>query len=294
MLNAKSSKLALGTVQFGLNYGISNKNGLVNKDQARLILSQAYKNKIDTIDTAIAYGESEKVLGEIGVSNYNIVTKLPPLPEGIRNIQKWVFDNFYSSLYKLNLNSIYGILLHRSLDILGERGKILYEVLFELKSKGLIENIGASIYDPKELDDMENQGLELDIIQAPFNLFDRRLETSGWLAKLGSMKTKIYIRSVFLQGLLLLPSEQRPQYFSKWTDHFKQWDDWLKANDISALEACLNFLKVYSDVDKFIIGVTSQDQLLEIIAKFENNNKILDKSFEISDQNLINPSNWIK
>ena len=170
---SKSSKLALGTVQFGLNYGISNNNGLVKKNQAKLILSQAIKSNINTLDTAIVYGESESILGEIGISNFHVITKLPAIPRGNIDIRKWAIDNIYSSIKKLNVRNLYGVLLHKSVDILGEKGKVLNEVLVELKSKGLVEKIGASIYDPKELDDIENARIELDIIQAPFNVFDR-------------------------------------------------------------------------------------------------------------------------
>ena len=291
----KSSQLALGTVQFGLNYGISNTNGVVNKNQIKLILSQAYKSNINTLDTAIVYGESEGILGDIGIDDFNVLTKLPPVPENQADIRNWAIDNIYSSMKKLNVSSLYALLLHNSVDILGERGKVLNEVLLEYKYKGLIEKIGASIYDTEELDDIENSGIDFDIIQAPFNVFDRRLELSGWLSRLGNSDTEVHIRSVFLQGLLLLSSEARPKYFSKWEEHFKLWDDWLEGHDISSLEACLNFVKSYSNVDKIIVGVTNVKQLLEIISIFEDNdNKITPESLISNDQLLINPTNWFK
>ena len=295
MSSSKSDKLALGTVQFGLNYGISNDNGLVNKNQAKLILSQAFKSNINTLDTAAVYGVSERILGEIGINNFNVLTKLPPVPENQENIRKWAIDSIYSSMKKLNVSSIYALLLHNSVDILGEKGKVLNEVLQEFKHKGSIEKIGASIYDTAELDDIENSDIHFDIIQAPFNVFDRRLELSGWLSRLENSDTEVHIRSVFLQGLLLLSSEARPKYFAKWEGHFKLWDDWLEDNDISSLEACLNFVKSYSNVDKIIVGVTNVKQLLEIISIFEDNdNKMTPESLISNDQLLINPTNWFK
>ena len=105
----------------------------------------------------------------------------------------------------------------------------------------------------------------------------------------------MHIRSVFLQGLLLLSSEARPMYFSKWEEHFKLWDDWLEGHDISSLEACLHFVKSYSNVDKIIVGVTNVKQLIEIISIFEDNdNKITPESLISNDQLLINPTNWFK
>ena len=152
MSTSKSSKLALGTAQFGLNYGISNKNGLVKKNQAKLILSQASQCNIQILDTAIVYGESENILGEIGITGFDVVTKLPAIPGGKMDIKAWVINNVSSSLSKLKVNSLYGLLLHQSSDILGEKGKILNEVLYELKNKGLVKKIGVSVYDPNELD----------------------------------------------------------------------------------------------------------------------------------------------
>ena len=121
MSNSKSDKLALGTVQFGLNYGISNTNSVVNKNHTKLILSQAYKSNVNTLDTAPFYGESERILGEIGIDDFNVVTKLPPAPENQADIRKWAIDNIYSSMKKLNVSSLYALLLHNSVDILGER-----------------------------------------------------------------------------------------------------------------------------------------------------------------------------
>jgi aryl-alcohol dehydrogenase-like predicted oxidoreductase len=292
---SQGNKLALGTAQFGLNYGISNKSGLVKKNQAKLILSQATKSNINLLDTAIAYGESEGILGEIGVRDFDVITKLPELPVGNVNVKKWAIDNVYLSINKLQVSSLYGILLHKSTDILGEKGKLLNEVLFELKSRGVVRKIGASIYDPYELNDMESAKIKMDIIQAPFNVFDRRLELSGWLERLGALETEVHVRSVFLQGLLLLPPGERHKYFSKWEAHFKIWDDWLKDNDIGALEACLKFVKSYSNIDISIVGVTDESQLLEIISKYEDNdNKITPKSLISNDKLLINPTNWFK
>ena len=122
---SKSSKLALGTVQFGLNYGISNTNGVVNKNQTKLILSQAYKSNINTLDTAAVYGESESILGEIGIDDFNVLTKLPPVPENQADIRKWAIDNIYSSMKKLNVSSLYALLLHNSVDILGANDAFL-------------------------------------------------------------------------------------------------------------------------------------------------------------------------
>ena len=85
-------KIALGTAQFGLDYGISNNSGQVSYDETKLIL-KAKQFKICTLDTAMSYGDCEKILGDIGVSQFNLITKLPPIPNNLLNIESWVTTN---------------------------------------------------------------------------------------------------------------------------------------------------------------------------------------------------------
>ena len=165
MVNEKKirNRIALGTVQFGLNYGISNYSGKVLHSDVCEILIEAKNQGINTIDTAIIYGESETVLGKSEVSNFKIVTKLPPIPLNVKDINAWATKNVYSSISKLRVSNLYGLLLHNSSDLIGDNGKKLYDILSNLKSEGLVEKIGISIYSPEELDDIEKKNFKLDI-----------------------------------------------------------------------------------------------------------------------------------
>ncbi len=286
-------KLAIGTVQFGLNYGISNTSGKVGELKVDEILNEATKNNIDTLDTAIVYGESEDVLGRIGVNEFKIVTKLPPAPKNVTNVKTWAVTNVNLSLKKLNVKKVYGLILHQSDDFLGEQGFELYDTLCELRESGLVDKIGVSIYSPDELDSLEDSGVEIDIVQAPFNILDRRLETSGWMRKLKSSGVEIHVRSVFLQGLLLLGSNNRSQYFSKWNNYFKKFDRWIVETNQSPLGACLNFVNSFKEIDKIVVGVETVNQLREIISSLDGNYRISVPAYlEIDDTMLINPSNW--
>ena len=235
-----------GSVQFGLNYGISNISGKVHESKVLEILNKAKKENINTIDTAILYGDSEAVLGRAGVRNFNVITKLPPMPDHLIDIKGWAVKNVSNSINKLNVKKLYGLILHQSDDFIGERGSELYSVLCKLKHEGVVNKIGVSIYNPKELDSLENNNLKLDIVQAPFNILDRRLETSGWLTKLKNLDIEIHTRSVFLQGLLLLDSNSRDQYFDKWKNAFDEFENWIKKTNQTPLEACLNFCLLYT------------------------------------------------
>ena len=287
-------KLALGTVQFGLNYGVSNISGKVHESKVLEILNKAKKEEIDTIDTAVLYGDSEAVLGRSGVANFNVVTKLPPMPNHEIDIKAWVVENVSNSINKLNIKKLYGLILHQSNDFIGERGFELYSILCNLKHDGMVNKIGVSIYNPKELDSLENNDIKIDIVQAPFNILDRRLETSGWLIKLKNLGIEIHTRSVFLQGLLLLNPNSRDQYFEKWKNCFDEFEKWIKKTNQTPLEACLNFVYSYSEIDKIIVGIDTLEQLGEVLSSINIDYKApISNHLQINDIMLIEPSNWM-
>ena len=160
------SKLALGTVQFGLDYGISNKTGRVNDDHIKKILLLAKKENIDVIDTAISYGASEKAIGNAGITDFKFITKLPDIPKNCSNIDKWIEENVKSSITKLGINYFEGILIHNTNNLLNEKRNELIKSLKKIKTIGLVKKIGISIYDPKEYERLIKI-MRFDIVQAP-------------------------------------------------------------------------------------------------------------------------------
>ena len=285
-------KLALGTVQFGQDYGIANSNGQTSRSEVEKILELARLKGIKTLDTAISYGESESVLGQIGVQDFNIITKLPELPKDCENIEKWMERQLNDSVKRLRLNSIDGFLLHRPLQLLEPGNENLWATLLKFKTQGLVKKIGFSIYGPNELDQLWPQ-FKPDIIQAPYNIFDRRMVTSGWFKRLSDEGVETHARSVFLQGLLLLNKYNRPQQFDKWSDHWHLWDRWLKENKLTPLQAALTFPLVNNKVNKVIVGVDHCVQLKEILEGVDTSVNDFSEELSITDEQLINPSNWI-
>jgi aryl-alcohol dehydrogenase-like predicted oxidoreductase len=288
------NKLALGTAQFGLKYGIANLEGQIKSSEVNKILELAKNSKIDLIDTAIAYGNSEKVIGDTGIKDFKFVSKLPDLPKDCVNINSWVETHVQSSLMRLGISSLYGLLVHRSENLLGNLGKKLIKSLEIIKQNGLVKKIGMSIYDPSECEKVMKL-VRIDIVQAPLNIVDRRLVASGWLSKLHSEEVEIHTRSVFLQGLLLMPHNRVPKNFNKWSKVLKRWSLELKKNDLSAAEVCLLYPLSFPEIDRVIVGVDNSDQLSELVKKSKSHHSQIDCSFMISnDQMLINPSNWHK
>jgi aryl-alcohol dehydrogenase-like predicted oxidoreductase len=286
-------RLALGTAQFGFSYGVANQFGQVSRDEASAIIDCAKEAGLDSLDTAVVYGESEQRLGEIGVESWQVISKLPAMPEGHTDVATWVQKLVLESLARLRIPKLHGLLLHRPQQLLDLKGEELYKALIDLKVQGKIEKIGISIYDPDELDVLL-PNFHFDLVQAPFNIIDRRLETSGWLTRLQKSGVEVHARSVFLQGLLLMKHSSRPEFFSQWQFLWDQWRDWLVDQSMTPVQACLGFAMLQPEISRVVVGVDSLKQLKDILASVEISRVMPPIRLASEDINLINPSYWGK
>lgn len=285
------SRLALGTAQFGLPYGIANQEGQVTRLAAKAMLQLAAANGIDTLDTAIAYGESETCLGEVGTQGFKLVTKLPAVPDGCADASDWVEEQVAASLSRLGVNAVYGLLLHRPQQLLESGGEVLYQTLQKLKKNGQVQKVGVSVYAPSELEALIPR-FRFDLVQAPFNLVDRRLHTSGWLQRMKDDGVEIHIRSAFLQGLLLMPQSTIPAKFAAWSDLWRKWHDWLAHHTVSAVQACLAFPLSFPEIDRVVVGADSVSQLEQIISAATSTTPDDLPDLHCDAENLINPARW--
>jgi aryl-alcohol dehydrogenase-like predicted oxidoreductase len=287
------TRIALGTAQFGLNYGIANILGQVDHTSVKKILERALLGKIDTLDTAISYGDSEVNLGKAGVNDFLVFTKLPEAPKSIDDINLWAFQNTNDSLKKLNLKCIEGLLLHKPLQLLSQHGEKIYNALLNLKKEGLVRKIGISIYSPNELDLILGK-FRFDLIQAPLSLVDQRLVNSGWLKRIHNEGIELHTRSVFLQGLLLMSYADIPSKFKKWDVLWNEWHYWLMSTNSSAVDACLFYPLMFPEISRVIVGVDNLTQL-DMVIKSANYKLPSDlPNLSSNDLQLINPSEWSK
>jgi hypothetical protein len=286
-----ASRLALGTAQFGLSYGVANTEGQVSEASARLIVDCARQAGLDTIDTAISYGDSEERLGRIGIVEWKVVTKLPAVPDGADDPASWIKTSVESSLHRLRAPSLYALLLHAPLQLLTKTGKAIHEAMVDLKGRGLVSRIGISVYHPRQLD-AALAHYSFDIVQAPFNIIDRRLESSGWLAKLQGNGVEVHTRSAFLQGLLALAPDRRPPRFARWQPLWDKWDKWLSYSGLTPIQACVGFALSRRSIDRVVVGVDSTTHLDEIVAA--SSATVPDPPVDLTsdDEDLIDPSRW--
>lgn len=284
-------RVALGTVQFGLPYGISNQHGQVSRVEAKAMLEMAATAGVDMLDTAIAYGDSENCLGEVGTQGFSLVTKLPAVPESCADVHGWVREQVANSMMRLKVSKIYGLLLHQPAQLTGHHGKQLYHSLCALKEDGLVGRVGISIYSPKELD-LLTPKYRFDLVQAPLNLVDRRLYSTGWLKRLKDQCIEVHVRSVFLQGLLLIPPANIPAKFSAWSGIWRAWRDWLASHPASAVETCFAYLNSFPEIDRIVVGADTTAQLKEIlsVSRTPPFAEFPDLNCDVED--LINPARW--
>lgn len=284
-------RFALGTVQFGMNYGIANKQGQVAASEIGRILELALANSVQMLDTAMDYGQSEECLGVNGVVDFDVITKLSALPDGLVDVEKWVHAKVESSLTRLNISSLKGLLLHRPAQLSGPSGRALAKALCDLKNAGLVEKIGVSIYSPEELPAVLD-ACAIDLVQAPFNLIDRRLVSTGWLHKLFETGVEVHTRSTFLQGLLLMSRAEIPEKFNQWSNIWNEWHNWLGANHCSAIRACLQFVLEYPQISKVVVGVDSASHLRQLLETPESQIDMSWPDISVVDEALVNPANW--
>lgn len=288
-----NNKLVIGTAQFGINYGIANSLGQVRSEEAKKILDYSLSKDINYIDTATSYGESEKVLGGLDVNRFKIITKIPKIPYDQINPYDWLESSVLDSLNRLNVKSIHALLLHSPEDLLGVHGLTLYKGLRELKNKGIVKKIGVSVYSIDEIEVITDK-YDVDIIQCPLNLVDRSLVESGWHKRLKKMGIEIHVRSIFMQGLLLMKKDLIPNNFSKWKNIWNKWHSWIEEKNINNLDACIAFVSSIDEIDRIIVGVDSLKHLEEIVQSYKLKQVSEFPDISSNDIDLINPSLWKK
>ena len=284
-------KIILGTANFGSSYGVINKN-YIDFNLAKKILSIASKNEIYYLDTAPDYKNSEIILGNIGVKKFKISTKLLPPSEYNYDFKKFFHNNINASLRRLNIEKLNILYFRRPISLLEGDNNKLWNYAKKLKKEGLIKNLGITLYDPQELD-LVFDDLRPDVVQVPYNLFDQRFEKTNWLDKLYKHNVIVQCRSIFLQGLLFCNVNNIPQRFLKFRSFWEKYQIWLKKNNLSILEANVNFISQNKKISNYLVGIENIDQLLEIINVKEKKIKHTD-ALSTSKKDIIDPRLWNK
>jgi len=277
-MDDKVHKIGLGTVQFGIPYGISNKRGQTSPSEVAKILETARVKKVQLIDTASAYGNAEKILGRNDLSSFKVVSKFMPPKDG-----NSLSHQLEQTLYDLQISSLYGYLAHRPSNL--AKNPSTWEDLKTLKEKRFVQKIGFSINEPGELEALLKLNIQPDIIQVPFNYFDRRFK--DMMISLKRDGCEIHSRSTFLQGLFFMDIDQLDSYFDELIPEIKRLQ--IKFENLAGV--LLNFVLVQPFIDRVIIGVENRKQFIKNIDSLSTFNPLPELTGNISES-LLNPSNW--
>ena len=293
----KLSKLAVGTVQFGQDYGVSNQEGRPSEKNIRRILDLASSSGITVLDTAPAYGQAERVIGRMlsSPNNFKIITKTCAL-YGLSSAQSpstAILQTFEQSLSRMNIDKTYGLIVQLPDDLLGTKGDEVWKTLEDIKSDGSSTLIGASCYRVVEVLEILNR-YPIDLIQLPFNIFDQELLSSGLLTNLNKKGIKVHTRSTFLQGLLLMDFKSLPENFTRAEPPLKKFNKMAKLNQLSRLELALRFVSSVQGIDNIVIGVTKIRELEDIIStiKIPLSSSIKTSQLRTEDKAVKTPSLW--
>lgn len=273
------NKIVLGTVQFGCQYGI-NSAGRPDALMIADILSEARRGGIITLDTSAAYGNAEDILGVIPVTNeFQIVSKYPKCGKTVR-------DTLDASLAKLRFNKLYGYLLHHFSVYTENKG--VWNEFIQLKEEGTVSKIGFSLYEPSELDLIFADGIQFDLIQIPFNIFDRQFEK--YFERLKRMNVEIHVRSTFLQGLFFRNRNSLPEKLTPLKPYLIALDYYSRETGLSIAEIALNYNIQNPYIDGVLIGIDTKEQL---ITNFNSvSTHAIQLKIDIKEQELLKPANW--
>ncbi len=286
-------KIGLGTVQFGMEYGLGASRGQVRPEEVRSLLDVARRFEIGLLDTARAYGSAEEVLGKNlhGSEDFQIVTKIAP--QRGKPSYEIARSSFSASLSALGVNRVYGVLAHHAKDLLVPGGHELWRFLRDQREAGRVQRVGASVYTSEEID-LLLERFDIEIIQVPLSVFDQRLIKSGHLARLKDRGVEIHARSLFLQGLVLKDVADVPSYFGAAKGVLRAWEKDIHAAGASKVSGALAFAESLGLIDYAILGVTSTAELVANVEALAETDKISMRFglYSIDDEAILMPGNW--
>ncbi len=283
------SKLILGTVQFGLNYGINNSSGQITPNEANEILHFANENNISILDTASAYGNSEKVIGDFLCQNnqiqFDIITKL-------KHTDNVDFEELLeNSLTKLKQPKVKYLMFHSFDDYQEFKDNVNILTLKGIK----YDSLGVSVYTNDEIESVI-EDKNIDLIQAPFNLLDNEFQRGNYLIKAKEFGKLVHVRSIFLQGLFFMDKENLPTKFKDLTKAIQEIKDIAESNNISIAELAMSYVLSKDYIDGVLFGVDSLEHLknnLEIShGNLDGSIIAMIDAIKVEKIELLNPSKW--
>lgn len=289
-----TSKIILGTVQFGLDYGINNDSGKPNQGVVKSILDFAFENNIHLLDTAEGYGNSQEIIGnyhKLSSNKFNIITKFSSARD---DLSGKLTSRIFQNLKTLNVDSLYCYMFHTFSDFMKYFDSYKNEIR-ELKKNRIVNKFGVSIYTNSEMEWILKYD-DIDLIQLPFNLLDNINKRSIIIKKAKDRGVEIHTRSAFLQGLFFKNTKDFPNKLIPLIPYINEINIILKSNNIKLNDLALNYVIQQKNIDNVLIGVDFVDQLKENVISLcrEIPDEVINQIniIDVKEIALLNPSNW--
>ncbi len=306
LLGYNISRLTLGTVALGMNYGISNNGDKPDKDCSLGIISSALEAGINILDTARGYGESEGLIGDFLESRedrqpVNVVTKFRVSPENLADKEKVraeIYDSVQSSLGFLKLKCIPVCLFHMNRrlpfdDVL----EIVPSVFNDLKSDGLIDVAGVSVDHPDEAPFFLEYPV-IEAMQVPLNVFDTRIIKNGSLDRMHKNDKIVFVRSIFLQGLFFMDPHNLKGNLADAAKYIEALQDIAGGVNMSIAQLAFSFIKSLQGISSIVFGAVSREQVKQNVSLLDTDvvsdeiKALIKSNFEEVPEHIITPGMW--
>lgn len=284
------SKFILGTANFSGDYGIAQKNHL-ELEQVEEILSFAQTNDLNHFDTAKSYGDTQKILGSF-LDYSNRVQLDSKIGNQECGTIESILESVRKSLDELKTNKLSTLYLHDANSLLGDNKSATKNGLTKILDMGLADYIGVSVYTLNDLLECKKALPDLSRFQVPENICDRRLSYSEEMLELSRDNNEINVRSIFLQGLLLLPIEAIPKGLSESSKSINDLDLYSKKESVNRIDLCIAYAKSISWASKIVVGVESITQLKAILDSNYKLSSEWERNVSRVSEAIADPRKW--
>ncbi len=297
--SGSGARLGLGTVQFGVPYGLTSGPRQIAPALARAVLERAWERGVDLLDTAPAYGDSEAVIAAQwpASARFAVVSKTHRIgrdriePDDITQI----IERAKLSIARFPRSALHALLVHEADDLLVPGGDRLFAALETLRRDGLIARLGVSVYHPASLEAVMAR-YSIDAVQLPFNVLDQRFARTGLIARLAAGGIEVHVRSLFMQGFLLGAPSDLPAALTRVAPLAASFREQARATGLDPVTAALLLAAREPGVARIVIGIDGVTSLDENLTSFDRarcwTGEFDFTPFAIEDRDVVDPRRW--